>query len=439
MDDDEDYVPEAEPSAMEEDEYFVPKAEPSADEDFVPEAEPSADEPVKAKSGNRRKRPRPNLNNDDFYESEEDQKIPRRGPAYARRTERGGYSHTADSRQKIGMANKGNVPWNKGKNRSDGTKSKIGAGVRARNHRILMANLEQINMTEEEYRETRSKIKYVRERVRKGRINNRQRVEKERAAKAKLEDYWNNIGQEKEEEEEEPEEAVIIEEIIEETDEEEEQEEEEVVALVNQEPSTTTPIPGALEQATTTDQGNNISQVKVAGGTTTLEMSSEHMPSVFRRDIVWNHHFYDNDNSNTDAVREVDSRPEQNFGLQEKEIREKEKQQTGPEPYKMLCPTGGPGGLICCSICTANYSKFMMETEQNLENQETEQLGWETTTLVHLLKQTKRRLQQSIPAARKVPPPVVPTRKKPPPPVAAKQADSSEPDNAEENDSEGMG
>ena len=34
-------------------------------------------------------------------------------------TLKGGYSHTKKSRENIGLANKGNAPWNKGKARSE--------------------------------------------------------------------------------------------------------------------------------------------------------------------------------------------------------------------------------------------------------------------------------------------------------------------------------
>merc|ERR1712071_395503 len=48
-------------------------------------------------------------------------------------TVRGGYSHTKSSKKKIGLANKGKKPWNKGKVRTQADRDKISAGVRARN------------------------------------------------------------------------------------------------------------------------------------------------------------------------------------------------------------------------------------------------------------------------------------------------------------------
>jgi hypothetical protein len=88
-------------------------------------------------------------------------------PSYARKTAKGGYAHTWKSRARISKANKGNTPWNKGKNRSEGVKAKIAAGVRARNRKVLLEKLKKLNMTEEEWLAKKKEIKYLRERIRK--------------------------------------------------------------------------------------------------------------------------------------------------------------------------------------------------------------------------------------------------------------------------------
>jgi len=71
----------------------------------------------------------------------------------ARPTENGGYSHTRASRSKISAANKGKTPWNKGKTRSEETRAKIAAGVRARNRERFLQKLKDLGVTEEEYTE----------------------------------------------------------------------------------------------------------------------------------------------------------------------------------------------------------------------------------------------------------------------------------------------
>ena len=68
-------------------------------------------------------------------------------------TANGGYTHTTASRAKISAANKGKVPWNKGKTRSEQERARIAAGVRAKNRQRFLEKLEALGMTEEEYNE----------------------------------------------------------------------------------------------------------------------------------------------------------------------------------------------------------------------------------------------------------------------------------------------
>ena len=96
-------------------------------------------------------------------------------PTYTRKTEKGGYAHTNRSKSRISAANKGNTPWNFGKRRSSADKSKIAAGVRARNRTILLQKLKQLGMTEEEYNQKKKEIKYLRERVRRAKLANGKR------------------------------------------------------------------------------------------------------------------------------------------------------------------------------------------------------------------------------------------------------------------------
>ena len=71
-------------------------------------------------------------------------------------TEKGGFSHTKASKAKISAANKGKVPWNKGKSRSEEVKARIAEGVRRRNRERFLKKLEDMGLTEEEY-ETQKK------------------------------------------------------------------------------------------------------------------------------------------------------------------------------------------------------------------------------------------------------------------------------------------
>ena len=167
------------------------EADEAQDEDFVEEGHESSgnhndddekeevDKPEQVKStapyqltnkrpppnkgkGKKRKRPS-DYDTDD--EDEEDNL-----PTYVRKTEKGGYAHTKASRAKIGKANKGKSPWNKGKNRSEEVKAKIRAGVVARNRAVLAVKLKKLGMTEAEWLAKQKEIKYLRERVRRAKL-----------------------------------------------------------------------------------------------------------------------------------------------------------------------------------------------------------------------------------------------------------------------------
>ena len=84
-------------------------------------------------------------------------------------TANGGYSHTAASRAKIGAANKGKTPWNKGKERSEAVRARISAGVKAANRARFLKKLEEQGITEEEYNEQKKEEKRQREAERRAR------------------------------------------------------------------------------------------------------------------------------------------------------------------------------------------------------------------------------------------------------------------------------
>ena len=68
------------------------------------------------------------------------------------------------------------------------------------------------------------------------------------------------------------------------------------------------------------------------------------------------------------------------------------------ESYKK-CPSGGPGGLICCGPCTTAYSKLLSETSKEMDSQTVSSIGREVSELVQLLEDAKRRLKQSVDVA----------------------------------------
>ena len=60
------------------------------------------------------------------------------------------------------------------------------------------------------------------------------------------------------------------------------------------------------------------------------------------------------------------------------------------------CPTGGPGGLICCGPCTASYSRLLSETAKEMEVQTLSGVGREVSELLELMHDAQVRLQQAV-------------------------------------------
>mmetsp|Transcript_21618 Transcript_21618/g.33065 ORF Transcript_21618/g.33065 Transcript_21618/m.33065 type:complete len:450 (-) Transcript_21618:103-1452(-) len=80
-------------------------------------------------------------------------------------TENGGFTHTKASKAKISKANKGKVPWNKGRVRSEEEKARISAGVKARLRKQHLEKLEKLGITEEEWEAEQQKIKAEKARI----------------------------------------------------------------------------------------------------------------------------------------------------------------------------------------------------------------------------------------------------------------------------------
>jgi hypothetical protein len=69
-------------------------------------------------------------------------------------------------------------------------------------------------------------------------------------------------------------------------------------------------------------------------------------------------------------------------------------------PRTFQCPNGGPGGLICCDLCTASYSKMLSETEKEQEIHMVSKIGQEVSELMELLTDAQIRLQQALDASK---------------------------------------
>lgn len=73
--------------------------------------------------------------------------------------------------------------------------------------------------------------------------------------------------------------------------------------------------------------------------------------------------------------------------------------------YEQLCPTGGPGGLICCQTCASAYSRYLTQTANDIEVQTIHNIGKEVQELVGFMEETRSKLQDKIGLARQQGPP----------------------------------
>ena len=68
-------------------------------------------------------------------------------------------------------------------------------------------------------------------------------------------------------------------------------------------------------------------------------------------------------------------------------------QQEDDSPLYKPCPTGGPGGLICCSYCNSAYSRLLSNTTKEMEAQSIARKGQEVSEILELLADAKQRLR----------------------------------------------
>lgn len=114
------------------------------------------------------------------------------GPNEHRKTEYGGYAHHERTKKRIGDANRGNVPHNKGKTRTDAAKEAIRAGVNRRNELIFLKGLKVLSVTVTEYEKLPKQIKHLRSKAKRNPDN--LEYENELKAKVALRDEVKRVG-----------------------------------------------------------------------------------------------------------------------------------------------------------------------------------------------------------------------------------------------------
>lgn len=76
------------------------------------------------------------------------------------------------------------------------------------------------------------------------------------------------------------------------------------------------------------------------------------------------------------------------------------------ESYNQACPTGGPGGLICCEECAKKYSRYLSNTVKDMEVHRVNRNGREVQELLEFLQQGRTTLDHAYSVAEKKIPPL---------------------------------
>jgi hypothetical protein len=312
---------------------------------------------------------------DEHSEGEEDDCI----PSQERLTDKGGYAHTSKSRLRISRANRGNTPWNKGKNRSNDVRAKISAGVRARNRAILLEKLKRLGMTEDEWFAKKKEIKYIRERLRRAKKANAHRQAEEAEMKLQeaidmtTENGENETMKTEETAEEAAEAAVVKKAEARKVDAIKAKirraEAKEAKAKANEDTGANQKAEAEeVKEAEEVDEDADVEEEEEAEE----EFPTSHLFAKDFRDFNWTPHSYDS-----------------------KEL-----------SFAAACPRGGPGGMICCESCTAQYSDYLSGTTGDIEQQKAAKMGGEMTELLGFLSSAKKILGQSVRVARRKPVPM---------------------------------
>lgn len=74
--------------------------------------------------------------------------------------------------------------------------------------------------------------------------------------------------------------------------------------------------------------------------------------------------------------------------------------------YDKSCPTGGPGGLICCEACSIKYNTLLTRTSEDVETFRMIKESGEVTEIIGFLGQKKTDLKDAFNAAKKKVPPL---------------------------------
>jgi hypothetical protein len=78
------------------------------------------------------------------------------------------------------------------------------------------------------------------------------------------------------------------------------------------------------------------------------------------------------------------------------------------ETYDKACPTGGPGGYVCCEDCAEKYTRYVSGTVKDMEKHRTSRNGREVQELLKFMKDGRKILENAYRVAKKKIPPLPP-------------------------------
>jgi len=346
-------------------------------------------------------------------------------PTVVRKTDNGGYLHTKRSRARIAKANRGNIPWNKGRVRSEADKAKISAGVRARNRGILLAKLEKVGLTEDQWNTKRKEIKYLRERLRRAKKKIREDAEKMKKMKMK-EDQVSSNGAIAELQ-------LQLDAVLAERDRVNQMEAEPIKILPNDEndkdakPSTKTIKEEPESEVATLEDITEVYQKPLSEVEETTSIDEE--KEEVKKDVV----VKDDQKKKRAATKKSDKKKDTSAkpsSDQKKRVQKKYRQHVPrskmPSGLRNLpgaafqmkwtphsfdatpqeCLSGGPGGYICCSECSHEYSEYVTQTAEDIESQRTSFIAQEVEELLGYIESNRITLMGQAAIAKRTTPPI---------------------------------
>ena len=304
-------------------------------------------------------------------------------------TVRGGYTHTKSSKRKIGNANKGKKPWNKGRQRSEADKAKISAGVRARNREALLKKLKAMGITEDEWIARKKQTKREREQERR-----RKAREKKLAEKALQEKDQNETKRKQELQEKKDKIRGILEK-------EKEASKTGIEILPDSEFSRNNNNKNKKTYEDTKDkkEDEEIDENEEIEEEIEEEMKNESQTSrlVFSREFIWKPHPFDSIPISTNTpLSTLEGASNINPDKKTCDSNEKIKSVSQSSTYSRKCASNGPGGLICCKQCTLTYSKYLSHTGKDIESQIVNKVGHEVNEILEILRGANTKLQRAV-------------------------------------------